>query len=35
MMMYLRLIQVLTYYMDLMNKEFIEYLDKFIMVIHQ
>jgi hypothetical protein len=32
MVMYFGLIQVLTYYMDLMNKEFIEYLDKFIMV---
>jgi hypothetical protein len=30
--MYIGLIQVLTYYMDLMNKEFIEYLDKFVMV---
>jgi hypothetical protein len=30
--MYFGLIQVLAYYMDLMNKEFIEYLDKFIMV---
>jgi hypothetical protein len=32
MVMYFGLIQVLAYYMDLMNKEFIEYLDKFIMV---
>jgi hypothetical protein len=30
--MYFRLIEVLTSYMDMMNKEFIEYLDKFIMV---
>jgi hypothetical protein len=30
--MYFGLIQVPTYYMDLMNKEFIEYLDKFIVV---
>jgi hypothetical protein len=32
MVMYFGLIEVLTYYMDLMNKEFMEYLDKFIMV---
>jgi hypothetical protein len=32
MVMYFGLIQVPTYYMDLMNKEFIDYLDKFIMV---
>jgi hypothetical protein len=31
--MYFGLIEVLTYYMDLMNKEFMEYLDKFIMVL--
>jgi hypothetical protein len=30
--MYFQLIEVLTSYMDMMNKEFIEYLDKFIMV---
>jgi hypothetical protein len=30
--MYFGLIQVLTYNMDLMNKEFIDYLGKFIMV---
>jgi hypothetical protein len=30
--MYFGLIEVLTYYMHLMNKEFIEYLDKFIVV---
>jgi hypothetical protein len=32
MVMYFGLIQVLTYYMDLMNKVFMEYLDKFVMV---
>jgi secreted Zn-dependent insulinase-like peptidase len=32
MVMYFGLIEVLTYYMDLMNKEFMEYLDKFIMM---
>jgi hypothetical protein len=30
MMMYFGLIEDPTYYMDLMNKEFMEYLDKFI-----
>jgi hypothetical protein len=30
--MYFGLIEVLTYNMDLMNKEFIEYLDKFVVV---
>jgi hypothetical protein len=30
--MYFGLIEVLTYFMDLMNKVFIEYLDKFIIV---
>jgi hypothetical protein len=30
--MYFGLIKVPTYYMDLMNKEFMEYLDKFTMV---
>jgi hypothetical protein len=32
MMMYFGLTKAPTYYMDLMNKEFMEYLDKFIMV---
>jgi hypothetical protein len=32
MVMYFGLIEVLTYYMDLMNKVFMEYLDKFVMV---
>jgi hypothetical protein len=31
-MMYFRLINTLTYSMDLMNKELIEYLDKFVVV---
>jgi hypothetical protein len=30
--MYFGLTKAPTYYMDLMNKEFVEYLDKFIMV---
>jgi hypothetical protein len=30
--MYFGLFEVLTYYMDLMNKEFIEYMDKFVLV---
>jgi hypothetical protein len=30
--MYFGLIEVPTYYMDLMNKEFMEYLDKFVVV---
>jgi hypothetical protein len=30
--MYFGLIEVLTYYIDLMNKEFVEYLDKSILV---
>jgi hypothetical protein len=30
--MYFGLIEVLTYYMDLMNKEFMEYLDKFVVM---
>jgi hypothetical protein len=30
--MYFGLIEDPTYYMDLMNKEFLEYLDQFIMV---
>jgi hypothetical protein len=32
MMMYFGLTNALTYYMDLMNMEFMEYLDKFIVV---
>jgi hypothetical protein len=32
MMIYFGLTKALTYYMDLMNKEFMEYLDKFFMV---
>jgi hypothetical protein len=32
MMMYFGLIEVPTYFMDLMNKVFMEYLDKFIIV---
>jgi hypothetical protein len=32
MVMYFRLIEILTYYIDLMNKEFIEYLDQFAVV---
>jgi hypothetical protein len=32
MVMYFGLIEVSTYYMDLINNEFMEYLDKFIMV---
>jgi hypothetical protein len=32
MVMYLGLTKASTYYMDLMNKEFMEYLDKFIVV---
>jgi hypothetical protein len=32
MMMYFGLSNALTYYMDLMKKEFMEYLDKFVMV---
>jgi hypothetical protein len=32
MMMYFGLTKGLTYYMDLMNKEFMEYLDKFVRV---
>jgi hypothetical protein len=32
MMMYFGLIEDPTYYMDLMNKEFMEYLDKFVVV---
>jgi hypothetical protein len=31
-MMYFGMIEDLTYYMNQMNKEFVEYLDKFIMV---
>jgi hypothetical protein len=31
-MIYFGLTKALTYYMDLMNKEFMEYLDKFFMV---
>jgi hypothetical protein len=31
-MMYFGMIEDLTYYMNQMNKEFMEYLDKFIMV---
>jgi hypothetical protein len=31
-MMYFGLIEDPTYYMDLMNKEFLEYLDQFIVV---
>jgi hypothetical protein len=31
-MMYFGMIENLTYYMNQMNKEFVEYLDKFIMV---
>jgi hypothetical protein len=30
--MYFGLIEVLTYYIDLMNMNFIEYLDKFVVV---
>jgi secreted Zn-dependent insulinase-like peptidase len=30
--MYFGLIEVPTYYMDLMNKEFMEYLDMFVVV---
>jgi hypothetical protein len=30
--MYFGLIEVLTYFMDLMNKEFMEHLDKFVVV---
>ncbi len=30
--MYFGLIEVSTYYMDLINNEFMEYLDKFVMV---
>jgi hypothetical protein len=30
--MYFGLIEVMTYYIDLMNKEFVEYLDKSILV---
>jgi hypothetical protein len=32
MMMYFGLTKAPTFYMDLMNKEFMEYLDKFIVV---
>jgi hypothetical protein len=32
MMMYLGLTKALTYYEDLMNKDFMEYLNKFIVV---
>jgi hypothetical protein len=32
MVMYFGLIEVLTYYMDLMNMNFMEYLDKFVVV---
>jgi hypothetical protein len=32
MMMYFGLTKAPTYYMDLMNKEFMEYLDKFVVV---
>jgi hypothetical protein len=31
-MMYLGLTKASTYYMDLMNKDFMEYLDKFVVV---
>jgi hypothetical protein len=31
-MMYFGLTRALTYYMDLMNKVFVEYLDKFVIV---
>jgi hypothetical protein len=32
MVMYLGLTKALTYYIDLMNKDFMEYLDKFVVV---
>jgi hypothetical protein len=32
MVMYFGLIEVPTYYIDLMNKDFMEYLDKVVMV---